>query len=178
MTQFRRLKKKITAAATAAVLGVSLVFGAPAPVAEADGLGTILQIGGVLLKGEALKQQKKAYVKQFNETKEGQAAVYADFEKSCGVDTNPVYTERLDRIMGHLVRGVAAVDSTINDLPYRYFVANTDDVNAFCAMGHVMIVNRGMFNFVTNEDELAAIIGHELGHGQKNHVAKGYENTV
>ena len=169
-------KKKIVAALTTAALGVSLTFGAP--VAQASTADTVGSIIGIFIKGESLKNEKRAFVKHFNETKEGQASVYQDFQKDMGVDTNYEYNARLDRIMKHLSAGVAAVDPSINDLPYKYFVADTDEINAACGMGHVMFVNRGILKFLPNDDELAAIIGHEMGHGQKNHVAKGYENAV
>lgn len=178
MSMFRSLKKKFAAVVVAAFFSVSLGVGAPAQVAEAANIGTIGNIIGVFVQGEALRKQVNQQVQYMNATKEGQAALYDGFKKNYGVNENPVYTERLDRIMGHLTKGVAAVDPTINDLPYRYFVADKDELNAACGMGHVMMVNRGTFDALPNDDELAAIVGHEMGHGQKNHVAKGYEKAV
>lgn len=178
MLTFQGFKKKFVAAIATAFFSVSLGVGAPAQIAEASNAGTIGSIIGVFVKGEALRQQVNQYVQHMNATSEGQSALYNGFRKDYGVNTNPVYTERLDRIMGHLNKGVAAVDPTINDLPYRYFVAEQDELNAACGMGHVMMVNRGTFDALPNDDELAAIVGHEMGHGQKNHVAKGYEKMV
>ena len=169
------LKKKILSATTAAVVSVPLIFGAPA---EAIDLGAIGSIAGVIIQGEQLKTQTRAIIKKFNETKAGQDAVYQSITKETGVDNNPIYTERLDKIMAYLSKGVAAVDPTINDLPYRYFVANDDSLNAFCTMGHVMAVNRGTFNILANDDEIAAVVGHEMGHGQKNHSAKSYDKEI
>ena len=169
-------KKKIVSITTAATLGLSLTFGAP--VAEAVNAGTVGDIVGIFVKGASIKSQRQAVVKQLNATAQGQEAVYQDFTKSMGVDTSYEYNSKLDRLMTNLSKGVAAVDPSINNLPYKYFVADTDVVNAACGMGHVMFVNRGLFKFLTNEDELAAIIGHEMGHGQKNHVAKGYDKAV
>ena len=40
--------------------------------------------------------------------------------------------------MANLTQGVAAVDPTINDKPYLYFVADDDSLNAACGMGHVL----------------------------------------
>ena len=178
MTIFRKLKKKILASATAAVLSLSLIAGAPTQIAEASAAGTIGSIIGVFVQGEAAKQKINKQIKFLNATSEGQNQLYEGFQKNYGVDENPVYNERLDKIMTTLTRGVAAVDPTINDLPYRYFVADKDELNAACGMGHVMMVNRGTFNILTNDDELAAVVGHEMGHGQKDHVAKGYEKEI
>ena len=77
-----------------------------------------------------------------------------------------------------ILAGVAAVDPTINDKPYKYFVAAQDSLNAACAMAHVMMVNRGAFKALPNEDKMAALVGHEMGHGQLNHGAKSLEKQV
>lgn len=171
------LKKKILSAATAAVVSVPLILGAP-PAAEAIDLGKIGSIAEVIISGEQAKSQMRAAIKQLNETKAGQDAVFQNTVKDAGVDNNPIYTQRLDRIMANLTKGVAAVDPTINDLPYKYFVAADDSLNAFCTVGHVMAVNRGTFNILATEDEIAAVVGHEMGHGQKNHSVKSCEKQV
>ena len=171
------LKKKFLSAVTAATLVVSLTFGAPV-VHAASAAGFIGSVAGTLIEGAALRKQVRQIIKQFNETPEGQEALYQNFREKQGVDTTPEYNERLDIIMANLTRGVAAVDPSINDKPYKYFVAADDSLNAACAMGHVMMVNRGTFKALPNEDEIAAIVGHEMGHGQLNHGAKSLEKQV
>lgn len=37
-------------------------------------------------------------------------------------------------------------------------------------MGHVMSVNTGLYSMTSNPDEIAVVLLHEMGHGQKNHV--------
>ncbi len=169
-------KKKLLSTVTAVTFGVSILFGAP--VAQASLLGTAIGIGTTLAEGNAMRKQVKELIKKFNETPEGQQALYQQFREKFGVDDNIEYNEKLDRIMANLTRGVAAVDPTINDKPYKYFVAAQDDLNAACTMAHVMMVNRGTFKALPNEDEIAAIVGHEMGHGQKNHAVKGLEKQV
>lgn len=178
MSKFQRLRKKFLAATTATILGVSLTVGAPAPAAEAADLGTLIKIGGIFAQGASLKSQAREVVKHLNESEQGRQSLYQQYKEQKGVDNNPEYTERLDRIMANLTRGVAAVDPTINDKPYLYFVADDDSLNAACSMGHVMMVNRGAFNLLANEDEIAAVVGHEMGHGQKDHVAKSVNKNV
>ena len=171
------LKKKFLSGLTAAVLSVSLTFGTPVAQA-ASGAGLIGSLIKISIEGAALKSQAREYVKRLNETPEGQEALYQQFREKNGVDETPEYNERLDIIMSNLTRGVAAVDPTINSKPYKYFVAADDNLNAACGMGHVMMVNRGTFKALPVEDEIAAIVGHEMGHGQKNHVAKGIDKQV
>lgn len=170
-------KKKFLSLLTAAAVGFSLTFGTPV-VHAASTAGLIGSIAGTIIEGAAMRNQVKQIIKQFNETPEGQEALYKNFREKQGVDETPEYNERLDIIMSNLTRGVAAVDPTINNKPYRYFVAADDSLNAACAMGHVMMVNRGTFKALPNEDEIAAIVGHEMGHGQLNHGAKSLEKQV
>ena len=172
------LKKKFVAATTTAALGLSLTFGAPAQVAEAGGLETAVKIGAIFAQGASLKSQAREVVKHLNETEDGRQALYQNFREKKGVDTSSEYNAKLERLMTNLTRGVAAVDPTIDDKPYLYFVADDDSLNAACGMGHVMMVNRGAFNALPNEDELAAVVGHEMGHGQKNHAAKSVDKAV
>ena len=169
-------KKFLSPLVTVAILCVSLTV--TAPVAQAAGVGIIGSVAGTLIKGAAMRSEVRKIIKQYNETPEGQAALYQQFREKVGVDDSIEYNERLDRIMANLTKGVAAVDPTINDKPYKYFVAAQDELNAACAMGRVMLVNRGTFKTLPNDDEIAAIVGHEMGHGQKNHAAKGLEKQV
>ena len=165
------LKKKFFATLTAAAFSFSLMFGAPATVeAGAESLiGTGIAIG---IQAAQLNAQINAQIKRYDQTEEGRQELYDSFRQKYGVNNDPEYNAQLDRIMENLTKGVAKIDPTINQKPYLYFVSNQDSINAACSMGHVMMVNAGTFKKITNEDEIAAIVGHEMGHGQKSHVAK------
>ena len=174
MFKFGSLKKKFLSTCAAVAVGLSLTFGAPAS-ASASLAGDLIAIG---ISSAALSTQVNAQIKHFNETDAGRQELYGAFQKKYGVNENPVYNAMLDRIMSNLTRGVAAVDPSIKEKPYKYFISNDESLNAACSMGHVMMVNVGTFKLVPNEDEIAAIVGHEMGHGQKDHVAKGNKKVV
>ncbi len=56
--------------------------------------------------------------------------------------------------------------------PYRGFyfiVLENPEVNAFATPGGFVFVTTGMVKFLRNEDELAAILGHEVGHVELHH---------
>ncbi len=167
-------KKKVLSTVTATAVGLSLTLGTPA-VTEAAGVGDAAII---LAQGWALNKQIDANLKHFNDTEEGRQELYQKFREKYGVCDDYEYNTALDRIMTNLTRGVGAVDPTISKKPYLYFISNQETVNAACSMGHVMMVNVGTFRKITNEDELAAIVGHEMGHGQKDHVAKGQKKHL
>ncbi|MBR4904685.1 MAG: M48 family metallopeptidase [Selenomonadaceae bacterium] len=174
MFNFKKWKKKFLATCAAATIGFSLTFSTPA-VASASLLESAIGIG---IQGAALSAQINANIKYFNETEEGRQELYQKFRTQYGVSNNSEYNAKLDRIMANLTRGVAVVDQTIKNKPYIYFVSAQNSINAACGMGHVMMVNAGTFEQITNEDEIAAIVGHEMGHGQKDHVAKGQRKRI
>ena len=61
-----------------------------------------------------------------------------------------------------------------NSLPtqVKFTVMETDEVNAFASGENEICVYTGLLKFVNDDDELAGIIAHEMGHIVNNHVAK------
>lgn len=170
-------KKKILSTLTVAAVGLSLTFGTPATVQA--GTADLIGAGvGIILQGAQLNAQLSAQIKHYEETEQGRQELYQALREKYGVNEDPEYNAKLERIIANLSKGVEAVDPTIKDKPYIYFVSNQKSINASCSMGRVMMVNAGTFEKITNEDELAAIVGHEMGHGQKSHVAKSNKNRL
>lgn len=60
----------------------------------------------------------------------------------------------------------------VRQVPGKWEVAvfRDDDVNAFAVPGGKIGVNTGLFKVARNQDQLAAVIGHEVGHVLANHV--------
>ncbi|QGY41272.1 M48 family metalloprotease [Pseudodesulfovibrio cashew] len=60
-----------------------------------------------------------------------------------------------------------------------YSVVLTEDVvvNAY-ANGHAVMVTKGMMQFAQKDDELALVIGHEMGHNVMDHIDKQQGNRV
>jgi len=57
-------------------------------------------------------------------------------------------------------------------MPYSYRVLNANYVNAYTFPGGAMGVTRGILVDMQNEAELAALLGHELGHVNARHAAQ------
>jgi len=53
-----------------------------------------------------------------------------------------------------------------------YLIDNEKQANAFCLPGGKVFVYTGLFKYIANEDELAAVMGHEIGHAIARHGAE------
>jgi predicted Zn-dependent protease len=54
-------------------------------------------------------------------------------------------------------------------LPYRFTVLDTPEINAFALPGGFVYVTRGILPYLGSEAELAAVLGHEIGHITARH---------
>lgn len=55
-------------------------------------------------------------------------------------------------------------DKPVTYRDYHFAVINAPEVNAFACPGGTILVTRGMVDTVTSEDELAAVLAHEVAH--------------
>ena len=67
-------------------------------------------------------------------------------------------------------RLVAVTDDP--DRPFRFQIVDMADPNAFALPGGHIYVSRGLLSLVNSEDELAGVIGHEIGHVVGSHASR------
>jgi len=65
-----------------------------------------------------------------------------------------------------------AAHSPRRDVEYRFFVADMVEPNAFALPGGYVYVSRGLLVLTNSEDELAGVIGHEIGHVAARHAVQ------
>ncbi len=58
------------------------------------------------------------------------------------------------------------------ELNFRFAVLNSDAVNAFSAPGGYVFITRGLYKSVKSDQELAAVLAHEITHIVKRHALK------
>ncbi|WP_421860294.1 M48 family metalloprotease [Parvibaculum sp.] len=104
----------------------------------------------------------------------------AEQEAQAGAAAHPKIIEAYggvygDETLGAYVAGVTAriVKATNRpDGPYRVTVLDSPAVNAFALPGGYVYVTRGLMALVSDEAELAGVIGHEIGHVNARHSAQ------
>jgi len=52
---------------------------------------------------------------------------------------------------------------------YHFFILDSDEINALAAPGGIIFITRGMLRACENEDQLAAVLAHEVAHVQNRH---------
>ncbi|MGH7649341.1 MAG: M48 family metallopeptidase, partial [Gemmatimonadaceae bacterium] len=77
----------------------------------------------------------------------------------------------VNRYVNTLGDSIAKLSDNRN-LEWHFFVVNTKDVNAFALPGGYIYVNRGLIEQADKMDELAGVLGHEIGHVIHRHSVK------
>ena len=91
-------------------------------------------------------------------------------DKNFWIDSLSPLNGKLDSMMQNLLRKRA--DPT--GITYKiYLLQDTATVNAYTVGGKIFVTN-AMINKCKNDDQLYAIIGHEIGHNEKGHI----KNTI
>lgn len=62
--------------------------------------------------------------------------------------------------------------------PYTYTVVRSDQANAFVLPGNHVFVLTGLFRYVHDEDDLAAVLGHEVAHNLARHAGEKISGSV
>ncbi|MFT6429000.1 MAG: putative Zn-dependent protease [Halopseudomonas sp.] len=62
-----------------------------------------------------------------------------------------------------------ARNSHRSNLEYHFKVVDSADINAFALPGGYIFMNRGLMAYLNSEAELAAVLGHEIGHVTARH---------
>ena len=83
------------------------------------------------------------------------------------VSRNAAANARVRSVAERLVRAAG-----LSDRPWQYVVFEDATANAFVLPGGQIGVNTGLLAVVDNDDQLAAVIGHEIAHMTLNHAAE------
>jgi len=60
---------------------------------------------------------------------------------------------------------------------YHFFVIDSPAINAFATSGGYIGINSGLIAMTDNEDQLAGVIAHEIGHVSQSHIARSIANA-
>ena len=77
----------------------------------------------------------------------------------------------LNRYINVLGDSIARLTSR-GTLDWQFFIVDSKEVNAFALPGGFVYINRGLIERADKMDEVAGVLGHEIGHVVKRHTVK------
>lgn len=115
--------------------------------------------------GEMIKGASGISLK--DEMKIGGAVAVEIVARNGGIDRDPAMNQRVILIGKSL-----AYYCSRPELNFRFAVLNSDRINAYSAPGGYVFITRGLYNALPNDQELAAVLAHEISHVTKRHALK------
>lgn len=85
------------------------------------------------------------------------------------LNTDPELNDYLNDIGQRLLRQVRTKRH------FQFFLINDDNINAFAGPGGVIGVNTGLLMSAKTEDEIAAVLAHEIQHVEQEHLSRMFE---
>lgn len=102
-------------------------------------------------------------------------SVAASITTKYAIDTEDMATTKY-------LNNICSVITMNSSVPYLYkgycvAIIDTDEINAMATPGGHIFVSRGLLNTTTSEDEIAAVIAHEIAHIQLKHSVNSIKSS-
>ncbi|HIJ78589.1 MAG: M48 family metalloprotease [Desulfobulbaceae bacterium] len=138
-----------------------------------DGLGAI-QVGGFSISESqmaSIKKTAKAMGRAFTDiTPEQEYYIGRAVGAKLLGQYHPYDDQRINRYLNLIGRSLAAYSEMPETFGgYHFLLLDDPSINAFAAPGGLIFVSRGMLRCCLNEDEVAAVLAHEIAHVQLKH---------
>jgi predicted Zn-dependent protease len=111
-------------------------------------------------------KQDLAFMSEADEIRIGQQ-MHPQIMQQYGVYDDPKLQNYVNEVGQRL-----AAKSHRSNLKYTFTVLDSDEVNAFATPGGFIYITRGIMAYLNSEAELAAVIGHEIGHVAARHAVR------
>lgn len=153
-----------------ASLALAVSLATPA-LAQLPGFGGL---GGIVRKAETVKNVSNALrdIGQAEEIKLG-----SDLAGIILGAAPLIQDQAKQRYVNALGRWLASHSERAN-LPWKFGIIDSNDLNAFSMPGGYVLITRGMFDNARNESELAGVLAHEIAHVVKKHQLAALQKSM
>ena len=100
---------------------------------------------------------------------------YNDYMKTATISANKTQSAMVERVGKNIAKATEAYlrqdgrENEIAHFSWEFVLVKSDEVNAFCMPGGKIVVYEGLLPLMASEDELAVVVGHEVGHAVSKH---------
>ncbi len=156
------------------ILMIFVVMIGCAAVEQATTVATVVgEATGTISRqqGESIRRSTKAVAKSLEDfTPEQEYYIGRTVGAVVLTKYRPLNDDRANTYLNTMGQTLAGV----SDMPelfagYHFLVLDSDDINAFATPGGHVFITRGLIRCCRTEDELAAVVAHEIGHIQLKH---------
>ena len=98
--------------------------------------------------------------------------IHQQVRQNYRLDSNSKTNAYVNRVGQRLARA-----SNCSQIPFKFYVVRDSSINAFATTGGYVYVNTGILNAADNEDQLASVIAHEIGHICNNDLINKLKQT-
>src|ERR1700674_2302098 len=99
-----------------------------------------------------------------------------DYSQQINAQLPIVQDPELNRYINVLGDSISRLTSR-RDLDWHFYIVDSKEVNAFAVPGGYVYVNRGLIERADKMDEVAGVLGHEIGHVVRRHTVKQMEKA-
>ncbi len=110
-------------------------------------------------------------------SEEDELQIGRELDRRIQAQESMLENDRLQKYVQQVGERVAA-GSHRSDLIYRFRVIDRPQVNAFALPGGYIYIFRGLLAYMNSEAELAAVLGHEIGHVTARHTVRQHRNAT
>ena len=101
-------------------------------------------------------------------SEESEIKLGRDNHKSVLKQYSVYHNEKLQKLVSDLGQKLAK-QSHRSHLDFTFTLLDSPEVNAFALPGGFIYITRGIMSYMNNEEELAGVLGHEIGHVTARH---------
>lgn len=128
-------------------------------------------------------ERKQFLLVSQQQAEQGAAKFYAQekqkYAAKNALNPNPAETARVRAIAQHLIDQVGVFRPDARDWNWEVNVLQSSELNAYCAAGGKIAVYSGLIEKLKlTDDELAAVMGHEIAHALREHSREAMSQVV
>jgi predicted Zn-dependent protease len=173
-------QRRLNPAVKSAVLGLVMMLGLPVFLSGCKTMESLTNIGtsvgqsvGILTESQAesIKKTSKAVERSFEDfTPEQEYYIGRTVGAVILTKYKPYRNERATEyvnLLGQTLAQASDMPETFNG--YHFLILDSNEINALSAPGGLIFITRGLLRCCRNEDAVAAVLAHEIGHVEYKH---------